>query len=345
MRQAAGEVTGPEIGQLDDVLERFGLGKTVAARRVAEGLMNRNWEVTTSGDELIFVKQVLDVDEAQARLQHAATRALASRDLPVAAPLPAPDGRTLVEAGGGFFAVYPWISGIHLTGPGMSVTQASALGAVLGRLHVELAQIMPGAGTRMVMPVTGPAKALDAIGRYEALITQRPERTGFDEFAAGQLPRRRLLIESSLGLQPDPASQWEPSGWTHGDFHDLNVLWDERGQVTAVLDFDRLAPRPYAFELVRSATLTFSRGDDRGLDLDQVTAFVNGYAGVFPLSPGQILQAVRGLWWERACDFWQLKSHYVKDDNSCDHLFRSASSLLWWWTGHQGDVEDAFTSR
>jgi homoserine kinase type II len=186
---------------------------------------------------------------------------------------------------------------------------------------------------------------MDAIARYEALIAQRPGRTGFDEFAAGQLPRRRLLVESSEHLRPDAASEWEPSGWAHGDFHDLNVLWDEHGQVAAVLDFDRLAPRPYAFELVRSATLTFSHGDDRGLDLDRVTAFVSRYLGVFPLGAGQILQAVRGLWWERACDFWQLKLHYVKDDHSCDHLFMSASALLWWWTGHRADVEDVFTSR
>lgn len=345
MAQASGEGGRQEVQRLDVVLEHLGLGKTATARLVTEGLMNRNWAVTTSGDERIFVKQVLDVDAAQARLQHTATGALASRGLPVAAPLVAADGRTLADADGGLFAVYPWISGSHVRGPRMSLTQARALGAVLGRMHRALAEVMPATGRAMVMPVTEPAKAKHAIDTYATLIAQRPARSAFDDFTADQLRRRRGLLGSVGHLQPDAATSWEPCGWAHGDFHDLNVLWDERGKLAAVLDFDRLAPKPYAFELVRSATLTFSQADDRGLDLERVSAFARGYLDVLPLTPGQILQAVQRLWWERVCDFWQLKWHYVKGDESCDHLFVSASALLWWWTGHQADVERVFTSR
>lgn len=329
---------------LDAVLDHFGLGKTVTARLVAEGLMNRNWAVTTSGDERVFVKQVLDVGAAQAQAQHTATRALALRGLPVAAPVAAADGHTLMDLDGGLFAVYPWISGSHIPGPQMSLTQARALGAVLGRLHLALAQIMPGTGRAMTMRVTDPAEAMQAAGTYGELIAHLPERSEFDDFAATQLHRRRGLLESAGHLRPDPAGVWEPCGWAHGDFHDLNVLWDEAGQLAAVLDFDRLGPRPYAFELVRSATLTFGHGDERGLDLDRVSAFAGGYLDVVPLGAGQILQAVRRLWWERACDFWQLTWHYVRGDQSCDHLFVSASALLRWWTGHRAGVEQAFTS-
>jgi Ser/Thr protein kinase RdoA (MazF antagonist) len=52
---------------------------------------------------------------------------------------------------------------------------------------------------------------------------------------------------------PDADDWWEPAGWAHGDFHDLNVIW-HAGAIAAVVDFDRLAARSYAFELVRSGT-------------------------------------------------------------------------------------------
>ena len=53
--------------------------------------------------------------------------------------------------------------------------------------------------------------------------------------------------------------------------------------------------------------LTFSRGDEeQGLDLARVTAFASGYRDVLPLGDRQALHAARRLWWERACDFWQL---------------------------------------
>lgn len=331
--------------RLNAVLAQLDLGKTAAAELVAEGLMNRNWAVTTSGNERVFVKQVLDVGAEQARLQHAATMALAARGLPVCAPLAAADGRTLFGVDDALFAVYPWVIGLHVPGSEMTLAQAGALGAVLARMHAVFAGVMPAARTAMVMPVAELAKARQAIAAYAAMIGQRPERSAFDEFAVGQLARRGRLLDCAGHLRPEAASVWEPCGWAHGDFHDLNVLWDEQGRLAAVLDFDRLGLRPLAFELVRSATLMFGFGDQRGLDLDRVSAFVRGYRDLGALSDGQIRQAVRGLWWERVCDFWQLKRHYLRDDTSCDHLFASASALLWWWTEHRADVEEAVTSR
>ena len=84
--------------------------------------------------------------------------------------------------------------------------------------------------------------------------------------------------------------------------------------------------------MVRSATSTFGYGDERGLALEMVAAFASGYRTVLPLFADQVAFAVHRLWWERVCDFWRLKRHYPARDCSCDHLFRSASALLWWWT-------------
>lgn len=334
-----------DAGRLGEVLGRFGLGTVLSARPVVEGLMNRNWAVRASTGQ-VFVKQVLDVDRAQAARQHAATRALAARGLPVAAPLATPDGRTLLDLAGDVFAVYPWIPGGHVPGTAMSGAQAAELGSVLARIHQGLAAVMDPAEKAMRMPVTSPAKAAAAISRYAAIIDGRDggARDGFDEFTAAQLGERRALLDNAAQDMPDQGAWWEPSGWAHGDFHDLNVLWDG-GAIAAVVDFDRLAPRPYAFELVRSATLTFCYGDGRGLAADLAAAFAAGYRAVMPLADEQVELAAGYLWWERVCDFWQLKRHYTAGDTSCDHLFRSATALLWWWAGHRDHVTRALTSR
>jgi homoserine kinase type II len=264
--------------------------------------------------------------------------------LPVAAPLAMSDGGTLLEVDGGLYAVYPWICGEHVPGTAMTGAQAAELGAALARIHQGLAAVMDPAQKAMRMPVADPAKAGEAIGRYAAIIADKAARDDFDEYAAGQLAERRALLNAVQQDMPAADAWWEPSGWAHGDFHDLNVLWDG-GSIAAVVDFDRLAPRPYAFELVRSATLTFCYGDERGLAADLVTAFAAGYRDVMPLSDEQVEFAARRLWWERVCDFWQLKRHYIAGDGSCDHLFRSASALVWWWTGNREQVIRSLTSR
>ena len=135
-----------------------------------------------------------------------------------------------------------------------------------------------------------------------------------------------------------------PAGWTHGDFHDLNLLFDEAGAVCGVLDWDRVGLRPWAAEVVRAGTLMFGFGDGRGLDLERVGWFAAGFRSVLPLPAGSVADAVGRLWWERVCDGWQLKRHYDQADTSCDHLFVSASALLAWWTEHRHAVTAAFTS-
>jgi homoserine kinase type II len=333
-----------KFDRLDVVLDGFGLGKTETARELAEGLMNRNWAVETSREQRVFVKQVLDVDAKQALLQHAATRALADRRLPVAAPLLTPDGRTLLEVDGGLYAVYPWITGSHVPGTQMTTDQAAKLGSALARLHQDLAAVMEPADPAMRMPVTEAAKAKASIDTYAGLLAGKAGHDKFDEYVARQLDERLTLLEAVQHERPDPDALCEPAGWAHGDFHHLNVLWED-GQISAVVDFDRLSRKPFGLEVVRSATLTFGYGDDRGLAVDQAAAFIAAYRTEMPLTDEQLRMAVHRLWWEQVCDFWQLKRHYVAGDSSCDHLFVSASALLRWWTEHREQVDRILTNR
>ncbi len=84
---------------LDTGAAAFGLGAVQQVEVNAAGLMNRNWRVTAAGGTFA-VKQVLDIDAAAARRQHAATRALADRGRPVPAPLSTTGGDTLLEHDG-----------------------------------------------------------------------------------------------------------------------------------------------------------------------------------------------------------------------------------------------------
>lgn len=344
MDQVTDDVGAADRERLGTVLDGFGLGKVASARVVAEGLMNQNWAVVTSDGERVFVKRVLDVGRQQAVRQHAATWALAALGVPAAAPLALAGGGTLLDLDGGLYAVYEWVDGSHIPGARMTAGQAAELGRVLAGLHLGLARVMEPAAPAVRMTVTGPGKAEAAISAYTALVDGKDARDEFDEYVAVQLRKRRALLEAVRGEMPDPDLAWEPAGWVHGDFHDLNVLWDGE-RVAAVIDFDRVAVSPYAYEMVRSATLTFGYGDERGLARDLVAGFASGYRAVLPLTDDQVAFAADRLWWERMCDFWQLKRHYAAGDCSCDHLFRSASALLWWWTANRGLVAAVLTSR
>jgi Ser/Thr protein kinase RdoA (MazF antagonist) len=307
--------------------------------------MNRNYRiVTTAGDW--FLKHYLDAGPRQIAFQHQVTTALAEAGLPVPTPLRARSGGTFVTAKGRNFALYPWVAGRHRRGLELPLEGCAALGRLLGRLHAELGRILPPIQQTLLVPTASVARTFARIDELLGLVRKQTARDGFDELADRRLLQRRALLVELAGLRP-PEAEALLVGYIHGDFHALNLLYqDGGGEPVAILDWDRLGVRPYTTELVRAAILLFGYDDERGLDLERVRVFVDTYRQAFTwLTASEIRSAVHRLWWERLCDFWMLGWRYQRGDRSCDHLFPGAAALVEWWTGRRERVLDAFAAK
>ncbi|MFY1674061.1 phosphotransferase [Plantactinospora sp. WMMB334] len=206
---------------------------------------------------------------------HRATTALAGLGLPVPAPL-------VVILDAAVYTVVPWATGAHRHGLTLTRAEAATLGTPLGRLHVGLGEVMPPVPDHLAAVPTDPSTAHAKIDQYLDVTARRRDRDDFDRYAQTQLHQRRQLVEQAAGQRPATGMPVRPCGYTHGDYQHTNQLWDQGG-VSAVLDWDRLGVRTLGQEVVRSATLLFSYGDERGLDLARVTAFSAGYRQQRPI--------------------------------------------------------------
>ncbi|MFD9541402.1 phosphotransferase [Streptomyces sp. NPDC060022] len=189
--------------------------------------------------------------------------------------------------------------------------------------------------------MTTPERALEKVERLSGAVGIKGVGTAFDRSALAALEQRRVLIGKHAGRRPQgevPAGRY---GWTHGDVQYRNLLW-VGGDLVAILDWDRVAVRPYAEEVVRTAQVQF--GVDGVFDLGRVSAFVRGYRSVVPLEASALADGARRLWWKRMTDFWQLEFHYDRGDFSFDDLFTADETLLHWWTERLDQVEDAFAA-
>jgi len=325
----------------------FGLGGISDVRFLAEGLMNRNWQII-AGRGVFALKQIIDVPLPAARRNLAVVRALASDGVPACSPVVTAGGDMVAEAGGRGYCLFPWVDGCQPHGTELVPGQARSLGAVLGRIHESLNRLAPGAGmpgrpASLRSRVPEPAVALAEADRFLAHIARLRSRQRWDLAVADCLERRKILLGRHESSRPDGDVPAGPSGWTHGDFQHLNVIWQD-GEVAGVIDWDRVSVRPFGEEVARSATLLF--GCDSGvLDLGRVAAFVSGYRAVVPVSGEDLADAVDRLWWKRMCDYWHLVFHYDRGNSSCDHLFLPASRFLDWWTSRREDVQAAFAAR
>lgn len=337
-----------ERDDLPQIAEAFGLGPLRTAEFLPSGLMNLNWKVTGSR-RTAAVKVLLDASAKAPERALEVVALLADEGVPVAGPLVA-DGEVVIELGGLRYCALSWVDGEQPAGTDLTIAQARELGGVLGRIHAVLGPIAAKAGLAwpdapLMAKVAAPADSLRRGRRYLELIAASAEPEEFDRAAAIALESQRVLLERFADQQPSGGVLPGPSGWTHGDFQPLNLLWRD-GALAAVLDWDRLAVRSLGEELVRSGNYLFPTRDGHGLDLERITAFASGYRDTAPgLTSQEARDAAERMWWRRLTDTWILEFHYDRDDRSCDHLFDTSCRVLEWWTARREQVAEAFAAE
>ncbi|MEZ0092720.1 phosphotransferase enzyme family protein [Streptacidiphilus sp. EB129] len=329
------------------VLRRYDLpgADTLRAEPVRHGLLNRGLRLT-GPDRSYYLKQYLDdvghASGAAIAAQHRAIAALHALGLPTAPPLTARDGRSFVLLRGRRYALFPWIAGEHRDGRGLDPAGCAALGMLLGRLHTALDAVLPPVVQPLAVPSADPADTGRTIDDLLARIDRRDRYEPIDELAGRRLRERRELLAAYGHRRPRPGAA-PPTGWVHGDFHPLNLLYRGAAPV-AVLDWDRLGAKPRAEEVVRAATLFFHHPETGVLDLPRLRGYARAYRDSTGTAADRIAAGVHRVWWERLNDFWMLRWRYQRRDERADPLFAAAAAQTVWWCEEYEQVLDAFVN-
>ncbi|AEV85896.1 aminoglycoside phosphotransferase [Actinoplanes sp. SE50] len=319
------------------IADAFGLGRVVACRVVTTGFMNLTWRLTTDRGEFA-VKRLTDRSPEEFEdIQNLLPR-LAERGFPVPLARRTPEGSALLKINNYRYAVSDWRPGEHPSGAALPLDACAGLGGLIARLHLTLGDLLPAAPTHLADTPASVDEARAALRHYAALHrrTAHPARMTHQEDLAGEIDRRLVLLDAIADRRPAPG-RVGPCGWTHGDLQSFNLLM-AGGRVTGILDWDRMGVRPYAQEVVRTATILFSDGGRTALDLDRTTALIRGYCARLPLTRAAVIDAAERRRWTLATETWQLQRHHDDGDSTCDRLFTARGRFLRWWTENWEEV-------
>lgn len=116
-------------------------------------------------------------------------------------------------------------------------------------------------------------------------------------------------------------------GWAHRDLWMDNILFDA-DRISAVLDFDRLNYDYPEIDVAR-AILSGTLNED-GLGIEQVSAFLQGYRQIVAFPPGQLIHAIRLLWYLESV--W-----WIRAEMDAFHPIpsRFASEMIWIASHHE----------
>jgi len=205
--------------------------------------------------------------------EHRMLAALAADEVPVAAPLPFPDGRTLARSSEGIlFALWPRVGG--RAPEDLSLDDFAQLGRLAGRIH-NIGKKLGLTHRPLLTPETYGRAALDVILRSARLSPSIERR--YTE-AANELVRAAEALYAGVELTA-----------IHADLHRGNVLRPREGFL--VLDFDDMAIGPPVQDLW---LMLPARPADCPRELE---ALVRGYEQfrAFDASSLRLIEALRGL--------------------------------------------------
>ena len=191
------------------------------------------YRVTTEdGDFLVTLHRR---HRSRSEMEQAASAAtlLARRGIPTPTYRRTEDGSVVADEGGTLITLRSWLPGDTIQRESLGPHQMALLGRTLGRCHSILSGLPHG---HVVAWPTQVSDAIEETGTLTARIGARAGPADADRQVLNVLATKRALLEHA----PDLAAAFGsfPAQVVHGDYYVDNVLVDEDGSLTGVIDVD-----------------------------------------------------------------------------------------------------------
>lgn len=234
-------------------LQPLGLGEFIDHAGITAGMQNSNFFVTTASGR--FVLTLFErIDPAALDFYLALQDRLAQSGIPSPRPLIDAEGRRWRWLAGKPAALLSCLPGAALETP--KPEHCHAVGDMLARLHL--------AAAHLPNPLPNPCGAAWRKMVGEALLPL-------------VLPDERGLLADEMAFQDAQDYSTLPRGVIHADLFRDNVLWDDCGRLSGVLDFYFAGEDALLFDLAVVA-------NDWCADDASLAALIAGYAAQRPLT-------------------------------------------------------------
>jgi Ser/Thr protein kinase RdoA (MazF antagonist) len=244
--------------------------------------------------------------------------AMPEAGVPAPAIVPGLDGGLFVETEAGRFVLSEFVKGRQFSRGRMPAACAEAMGAELHGLCEALSET--------AVPERPLPTREATLARVEDLLRlARKGREAVDRRAVALLEHRRRGLEAWAGPPPPLGRQQ----CIHGDYQDSNVIFGDRDEVVAILDWDALGQAGRAYEVMRAFNFSFPEGAPGGLD------FLRGYVNAARPSP-EDAAAVVDVWsYTTLLRLWPMDARYEQPDSyqaRWDVFIREPSG---WWEANR----------
>jgi homoserine kinase type II len=257
------------LDDLRPLLAPFAVGELLSIQPIPQGTTNSIFRLTTSLGRFALVCHEARVSEASIPFFLGLMRHLAAAGIPCPAPLTPSHGEALTfPVAGRPSVLLPWLDG-H-SPAAATPTLLHQLGQLLAKMHLASSDYAP----RLANPYRR-----DLIAPLWAVSAPQADRV---------LPGSHDVLQGLLDRGADqPADDNLPRGAIHGDIFLDNLLVDEHGKISGILDFNYACTDSWLYDL--AMTINGCCWDDTAAAFSPTLtqALLAGYESVRPLTKGQ----------------------------------------------------------
>lgn len=304
----------------------YGLKKLSHHEKVERGALSEN-HILKSDETLYFLKKYRQPEARRIAEIHSAKHYFSAGGIPVILPYPTKNGETFFKHENSYYALFPFIEGIHIERGSFTPHTARELGKMLGKIHTL--------GKASTLPISlstfnswNSEKVLPVIAELKTTIESLSSKTEFDEYALKSvLLKERLIKENTLSF-----TDLSLSGDTlmHGDYLDHNVFFDEDNTLTHVFDWEKTEYAPRTHELWRCLTYSFIEARNPSVELSLAAEFLAAYKKESPIDETELKNGFLLFYLKTIHTIWVETEHYKKNNTRPDHfLIPGFKRLLW----------------
>jgi len=280
---------------------------------VNSGFLSENY-VLNGGGKKYFLKKYRFDDQKRIEEVHLAKRYFSDGGIPVILPLRARDGKTFFLFCGGYYALFPFVSGRQSEAERLTEKAIGSLGETLGKMH-SLGKDADLGIEECFKPWSRDA----ALEKIKLILTELAKRTplsGFDKlaFKTIELKKRLVFLNTVKYEELDLPS----NHLVHGDYLAHNVFFDEIGKVSHVFDFEKADRAPRAYELFRSMIYNFLNGDIGPDSLARAKRYFDSYSSVYPISKDEVKKGLMSSYLKSIHSIWIEGQHYLNNIDRVD---------------------------
>lgn len=286
---------------VEHILQEWKLGTMLSEAVPNTGSVNQTILATTTTGKYVL-RGYRHGDRGPVEREHAVISHVRQLDLPAVSPLPLPDGETILESNGRYYAVFPWATGDQVNKRDLDATKAAAMGCFLARTHRALQQIPPEYGKRRSFNVDRDV-TLARMDRLDTVIHDREGRDPLDARVSDRLQGQRSWL-NALPATAEVDFGALPKQVIHGDYQETNLFFDHE-RVSAIIDWDQTYIAPRSWEVLRALHLSLR------FDPTLCSCFLDSYRAELPLPMGDLDLMSASYDVKVSHDLWVYESLYV----------------------------------